>query len=162
MSESNVLRQHFGDISPAPAGDKATRDRIQELAWSLTGQLKAGSLEEDHSQVTHHFSKGVYCREIFMPKGSLIVGKIHKTAHMNIISQGDISVRTQFGSDRFKAPHAFKSEIGTQRAVYAHEDTIWTTIHPTELTDVDEIESEIIAKSYKEIEDMKKLTEGES
>ena len=37
-------------------------------------------------------------------------------------------------------------------AIYAHEDSTWTTIHATDLTDPDEIEDEIIADSFEELD----------
>jgi hypothetical protein len=100
----------------------------------------------------HIFSKGVYARELFLPKWSLIVGKIHKTAHINIISCGDVVVVTEDGVERFVAPHTFVSKVGTKRVVFAREDSIWTTIHPTTETDVQKIEDEIICKDYSELE----------
>ena len=44
------------------------------------------------------------------------------------------------------------SSAGTKRAVYAHEDTVWTTIHAnsTNETDLDNLEDFIIAKNYEE------------
>jgi hypothetical protein len=42
------------------------------------------------------------------------------------------------------------SEPGTKRAVYAETDVVWTTIHPTEETDLEKIEEEVIAKTFQE------------
>jgi hypothetical protein len=42
---------------------------------------------------------------------------------------------------------------GTKRALRIHEDTIWTTFHATELTDVAEIERTILAESFAEIDE---------
>jgi hypothetical protein len=36
--------------------------------------------------------------------------------------------------------------------VYAHEDTVWVTVHLTNSTDLAEIEEEIIAKDFAELE----------
>jgi hypothetical protein len=130
------------------------RDHIKNLSDSMHKGISDGELDERDPPVFHHFSKGVYCREMRIPAGTVIVGKIHKTAHLNIISAGQATVRTQFGQETINAPYTFKSEIGTQRVVFAHTDTVWTTIHPTELTDVDEIEEQIIAKDYAEIENL--------
>lgn len=52
------------------------------------------------------------------------------------------------------------SEAGTKRAVHAHTDTIWTTIHLTDKTDLAEIEKELIAETYEEYENF--LLEGEN
>jgi hypothetical protein len=100
----------------------------------------------------HHFAPGCYAREIFIPKGTLVIGKIHKHSHLNIISKGSVMVATEFGPLEFSAPHTFVSEVGVKRAVYALEDTIWTTIHVTDETDLDKIEDYVIAKSYDELE----------
>jgi hypothetical protein len=33
-----------------------------------------------------------------------------------------------------------------------HEDTIWTTVHATDETDLEKLEEEIIAKTFEELE----------
>ena len=98
----------------------------------------------------HTFTSGIYCREIFIPKGSVIVGKIHRHDHINFISRGDVTVLTKDGLKRIKGPCTMVSSAGTKRAVYAHEDTVWTTIHanPTNETDLAKIEAFTIAKTY--------------
>ena len=100
--------------------------------------------------IKHHFSKGVYAREIFMPKGMLIVGKIHKTKHLNIVSQGKCVVVTPTRRIEIKAPYTFESSEGEQKVVYMLSDVIWTTIHLTNSTDLEVIEEECIAKEYDE------------
>lgn len=94
----------------------------------------------------HHFAPSTYGREILLPADSLVIGKTHRHAHLNIISQGMVTVATEHGVTTHVAPCTFVSEVGTKRAVYTHEDTIWTTIHPnpTNTTDTDQIEAEII------------------
>ena len=47
-----------------------------------------------------------------------------------------------------EAPQVMCSKAGTKRVVYTHTDTIWTTVHLTESTDLEEIEEQIIAKNY--------------
>ena len=100
--------------------------------------------------VKHYFSKGVYAREIFMPKDMLVVGKIHKTRHLNIISQGKCLVVTPTRQIKIEAPFTFESAEGEQKVVYMLSDVIWTTIHLTESTDLAVIEEECIAEEYDE------------
>lgn len=102
--------------------------------------------------VTHHFAPGLYAREIFMPAGVCVVGKIHKHAHVNNISAGRVLVTTEFGKEELCAPYQFVSKPGTKRAVLVLEDCIWTTYHPTEETDLAKIEDFVIAKNYEEYE----------
>lgn len=102
-------------------------------------------------KLTHNFSDGVYARELFIPKGALIVGKIHKKKNMNIISKGEVTFLSVDGAFRVKAPYTFVASPGVKRIIYAHEDTVWTTIHGTHETDLEKIEEEFIAKDYSEV-----------
>jgi quercetin dioxygenase-like cupin family protein len=104
----------------------------------------------------HNFAEGVYVREIFIPKGSLIVGKIHKHSHPNFLMKGEVSVLTEEGPKRLKAPLSMISPAGTKRVVYAHEDTVWITVHVTKKTNLKKIEKDIIAKTYAELPDADK------
>ena len=98
----------------------------------------------------HTFSKNVYAREITIPKGSIIIGKIHKYQNMNIISKGEVSFFSIDGAVRVKAPYTFVASPGVKRVIVAHEETVWTTIHGTSETDLDKLEDEFIAKDYSE------------
>lgn len=102
----------------------------------------------------HHFSHGVYARELFIPKNTVLTGRIHKRSQINILAKGEISVLTENGIERIKAPATIVSPPGTKRAGYAHEDTIWITVcgNDTGSTDPDDLEAELTALTYKEYE----------
>lgn len=112
------------------------------------------AMPEHHIEipVTHYFADGLYGREILIPKGATVSGKIHKTRHINVISKGEISVLTEKGIERLKAPFTFVAPPGTKRIGYAHEDTIWTTFHASEETDLEKLEAELIAPSFEALE----------
>jgi hypothetical protein len=118
------------------------REKVMRLEDMLR-QLPA--LPED---VHHHFAPGVYMRELRIPKGAVLTGKIHRTAHLNILAKGDISVLTEHGVKRLVAPCVIQSSAGIKRAGYAHEDTVWITVHPTTETNLDKLEAELIAPSF--------------
>lgn len=101
--------------------------------------------------VNHHFSKDVYAREMVVPKGSIIVGKIHKFQNLNILSKGEVSILSIDGVMRVKAPFTFVASPGSKRVFLVHEDAVWTTIHGTDETDVEKIEEKFIAKNYEEL-----------
>lgn len=109
----------------------------------------------------HRFSQGVYAREIFIPKGGFIVGKIHKYKNLNVITKGEVSFFSIDGAVRVKAPHTFVASPGVKRVIYAHEDTFWMTIHGTKETDIEKIEEEVIAKDYSEVPEEVNLMTGE-
>jgi hypothetical protein len=95
-----------------------------------------------------------YAREMLIPKGTLIIGKIHRHEHLNFIAKGKVTVFTEFGQKDLEGPCTFVSEIGLKRAVYALEDTLWTTVHLTEFVgeeNLDKIESEVISPSYNDM-----------
>jgi hypothetical protein len=115
---------------------------------SLENKMKL--MEAIDLPVTNHFSKGVYARELFIPKGTILTGHIHKYTNLNIMSKGELSILTENGVIRVKSPYTVVSQAGTKRLAYAHEDTIWTTIHGTDETDIDLIENEFIAHSNEE------------
>lgn len=96
--------------------------------------------------VEHRFSEDVYTREIFMPKGLLIVGKTHKTRHLNIVLTGECDVMINGEIKHIKAPFTFESLAGSQKTLYIYEDCRWMTIHvnPDNETDVDILEERYI------------------
>ena len=153
MKNSNIVKL---DIDQGGMPDLDVREEIFSIEEKMQQAIDGKELEEVDCEewVKHIFAPGVYAREMSIKKGQMIVGKIHKTEHINIISQGDISVKTQYGVYRHKAPCSFVSQVGVKRVVFAHEDTVWTTIHPTNETDLKMIEKHVIAKDYTEIDNL--------
>lgn len=142
-------------VSPPVFVDRhAFRDKV------LAVQDELAKLPQLDCPLKHHFAPGQYAREILLPKGSLVIGKIHKHAHINVVSKGRVSVITEFGRQDIEAPCTFVSKVGTKRAVYAHEDTVWTTVHVTSETDLAKIEDEIIAKTYDDVPSLEFIQES--
>ncbi len=95
--------------------------------------------------VKHHFSPGLYMREIFMPAGTIVIGKVHKTEHFNIIMQGSCYIVHDDGSHEvISAPSVFVSQAGVQKVLVITEDMTWMTTHVTDETDIQKIEDMII------------------
>jgi len=103
-------------------------------------------------RIRHYHTPGLYGREMWMPADCLITGKIHLTEHICILSQGKVTVASGGESTTYEAPATVISKVGAKRAIYAHEDSVWTNFHATELTDPEEIEEEIIAKDFEELD----------
>lgn len=141
------------DASPVYSGDAisvvdlrplSTRDRVNIIEDEMRKH------KQIDCPVTHYFSQGIYAREIFIPKGTLLTGKIHKYAQLNIMSKGDMSVLTEDGIKRVQAPFTVVSPPGTKRIAYAHSDCVWTTIHGTDETDLAKLEDHYIAQTQKD------------
>ncbi len=127
-----------------PIEGMTDRQKVEVLEYGI---LKHCDNLAKKLPLTHHICNGVYARELFIPAGTILTGRIHKTKHISIIQQGDISVMTEEGMKRIQGPAVIQSEKGMKRAGYTHADTIWITIHPTELTDIDEIENSLFYDS---------------
>ena len=136
-------------LKPEIRNSIIARSKIMNLQSCLEVMQETNPVD---CPLIHHFAPGLYAREILLPMNSLVVGKIHKHAHVNNISKGSVIVYTEFGMEEYHAPCQFVSKAGTKRAVLALEDTVWTTYHPTNETDLSVIESEVIAKSFEEYE----------
>lgn len=94
--------------------------------------------------VQHHFAPGVYMRQMDAAAGTLVVSKMHRTEHMNILLKGSLTVATEDGIQLMTAPCVLKSMPGTKRIGYFHEDSSWITVHPTEEIDLEKIEQQVI------------------
>lgn len=139
------------------------RENITTVQDGLLEAIAGGHIEStlERCSVKHYFTPQddkfrcfTYAREMTIPKGTVIIGKLHRHKHLNIISKGSVSVATEHGPKHYTAPCTFISELGTKRAVYAQEDTVWTTIHTVsygEEKDLDKIEAEVIACSYEDL-----------
>jgi|TARA_R110002096_G_scaffold29810_1_gene89680 hypothetical protein len=104
--------------------------------------------------IRHFFMDGVYVREMTMYKDTVVVGAIHKHLHMCFLLTGKITVVNEEETVDHIAPCFIVSTPGIKRVLYAHEDSIWYNTHknPSNTEDVEELEKDIVAISYKEYE----------
>lgn len=98
--------------------------------------------------VKNTFSGGVYAREVTIPKGTVAIGKVHLTEHLNICLKGDLTFLTVDGPKRIKAPAMFSAPAGTKKLAYANEDSIWVNVHPAISDDPEEIVEAITVESF--------------
>tara|TARA_Y100000310_G_scaffold288310_1_gene313838 strand:+ start:537 stop:1121 length:585 start_codon:yes stop_codon:yes gene_type:complete len=126
-------------------GIMKVQENLENHPNSLTGEAlqKANPLK-------HSFAEGCYIREIFNPKGELLVTKIHKVSHPFFLLKGDMTILMEDGIKRIRAPHYGITPAGTKRIIYCHEDCVFVTVHATKLKDIKAIEEEVIAKDFSE------------
>jgi hypothetical protein len=129
----------YGEEIARAALNTLPQKRVDEMLQYMR------QLPQVEQPLKHHFFPGLYVREIFNPKGSLIITKMHKTEHCHFIVKGKISVWIEgVGVKTYSAPHMGITVPGTRRIIYAHEDTIFMTFHPTNKTDIAEIEKDCV------------------
>jgi hypothetical protein len=144
---SELVAQFSTDVAALSA-----RAKIMEIQRQCQA-LPDGHRMDESPPVKNWLAPGVYCREIHLPADSLVVGRIHRHDHMNIISQGSLTVYTEFGEETLTAPASFISKAGTKRVVWTHEDAIWTTIHPNPDDEqvIEVLENRYTAAEYAEL-----------
>lgn len=121
-----------------------TRDEVNAIEAQMQTMPQVGMT------VVDHFSPDVYARELHIPAGTVLTGRIHKFANMNMLLKGEISVAVDGKIVRMVAPQTIVSPPGTKRIAYTHTDCIWTTIHGTAEVDVDVIRDHFTAGSEQE------------
>jgi mannose-6-phosphate isomerase-like protein (cupin superfamily) len=117
---------------------------VIERAAILKLQAEISKYPQATLETTHYFADGMYCRELFRPADTTIIGKVHRREHFYIVVSGEVTISGGGEPERVKAPKIFVSKPGTKRAVYAHVDSVCLTIHRTDKTDLDDIERELI------------------
>lgn len=144
--EVSVAKPDWDYLRDQPAS--VTRSERAAIAEATAVLAKLPQVE---CLLTHYFLPGVYLREICMPAGSIIIGKIHKTRHFNIIQRGKVRLH---GAGTLEGPYTFISEPGVQKLLYIEEDTVWTTVHLTNETNLEALERELIEPdaSYPELD----------
>ena len=101
--------------------------------------------------LTHTFADGQYIREIFNPAGLFIVTKIHNRSHPFFLLKGEMSIFSQDGVERISAPYYGITKVGTKRAIYTHTECIFVTVHATDKLNIEDVEEEVIAKSFEDV-----------
>lgn len=133
--ELPVLTRRFTDI--------ATREESHAIIDAL--ELEMSKYPGLECPLAHEFIPGFYVRSILMPAGSIITSKVHGTRHPYFVAHGKLTVVSwPKGAERIEGPHWGMTEPGTRRVLFIEEETLWTTFHATDLTDVEAIEDEIL------------------
>lgn len=114
------------EYASGPIAEQSTRDKIQ----SLEDELK--TMPQVDIPVVHRFSGGIYAREITIPAGVFLTGKIYKDDHFDVMVYGDVTVTTDNGGKRLTGFNISKGNQGKKRAGYTHEETRWITFCSSE------------------------------
>jgi len=131
-------------------------DSIVERIESMESQMI--ELPQVEIPVIDRWVNGMYMREITIPKGTLLTGRVHLFDYADIMLSGDISVATADGCVRYTGPNVFTGVAGRKRAGYAHEDTRWITVHRTEIKTGEEFVNKLTVFSMKDYSNILEAT----
>ncbi len=85
--------------------------------------------------VEHFFGHKVYARQMSVPAGCIMTGRVPMQETIQFLIKGEISVLSPNGCVRLKAPCTYVGKVGDKKLGYTHSDVIWTTVYGTEETD---------------------------
>ena len=160
MTDSSLQKSSNKEV--AKDYRSAVTDLENILRVSADGENIIVGTEEDpvltdikQVPIRHFFMDGVYVREMTMFKDTIVIGAIHKHLHMCFLLKGKITVSNEEETVDHIAPCFIVSTPGIKRVLYAHEDSVWYNTHknPSNTEDIDQLEKDIVALTYKEYEE---------
>lgn len=95
-------------------------------------------------QVQHHFSSGVYAKQMTLPAGHFAISHKHTYDHLSILSQGKALVETDSDRTVYVAPACVTIAAGVTHKITAIDETVWFCIHATDEVDVDLVDAVLI------------------
>ena len=95
----------------------------------------------------HHFSDGLYAKQMEIPVGFFVSQHQHTYDHLSILAKG--KVRVLFDNDaveEYTAPACINIIKNVNHSIYALEQSTWFCVHATDETNLDEIDNVLIKK----------------
>lgn len=129
----NALTDHLGHAVGAQR-----RASIERLEAEMRAQPQVDI------PVKHTFGPGFYARTIEIDAGVTLVGKVHATEHVFLLSKGSLLVATEDGYQELHAPCQLVCRAGMKRAGHALTACQVTNVHLTTETDLVKLEAMLI------------------
>ena len=127
-------------------------DKVETLenAMLASNDPRIAKGNTDMFPLKHSFSEGVYIREMFMPKGGLVIGKLYKISHTWFLLSGELEVATDEGNNYYIGPCYVNAPEGTKRVLSAITDVVFVNVYPNpnNITDIDTLEDMLTCPSY--------------
>jgi|TARA_R100000935_G_C2841027_1_gene170997 hypothetical protein len=158
QNETAIAKAVLGEISNRRGMMWEKIAEFQEQVNKVEGVIvhKAGEerteIEEYYTPLKQTLEGGLYTRELFMPKGAVIVSMIHKQQHPSFLLKGELSYLTDEGEiKKIKAPSTVFTQKGTQRVFYVHKDSEWCCVYKTDAKTFEEAESDVYVDKFTEL-----------
>lgn len=133
-------------MSTAQVAVRTPSTPARQAIKDLEGAIK--ELPQTDCPLAHMFARGLYSRTILIKAGTVLTGAVHKYSHFSVVTAGEVTVVTEEGRRLIKAPWMEVSPAGVKRAMYAHQDTLWTTFHHTQAKTPEEAEADLVVADF--------------
>jgi hypothetical protein len=128
------------------------QEQLKAIEGSVShkvGEAQSEKLKEQFP-LKQHIEGGLYTRELFMPKDSVVISMIHKQQHPSFLLKGKVSYVTDDGDiNTIVGPTTIFTQTGSQRVLYIHEDTEWACVYKTDKKTFEEAEADVYTDDYR-------------
>lgn len=98
-------------------------------------------------KIKHHFSGGVYAKQMHLPKGAWADTHEHKYDHMSVLASGLALVDIDGEKTIYTGPAVVHIAAGKKHRISALTDAVWFCVHATEETDAEKVDEVLICRS---------------
>lgn len=97
--------------------------------------------------IEHHFSDGVYAKEMRIPAHHYVVKHVHDYNHISILAEGSVVVEVGNTVSMYSAPCCVQIPKGTKHTIRALSDAVWYCIHATDEKDPERVDQVLIKET---------------
>jgi quercetin dioxygenase-like cupin family protein len=94
--------------------------------------------------ITHHFTDGLYAKEMAFTAGEAILKHTHNYSHLSILAKGKVAVLRGDEIDIVDAPACIEIKAGLTHGVKAITDCVWYCVHATDEKDPSKVDEVLI------------------
>jgi quercetin dioxygenase-like cupin family protein len=98
-------------------------------------------------QIIHHFSDGMYAKEMRVEAGQAILKHTHNFSHLSILARGRVAMLIGDEIEVIEAPACIDVKAGLVHGIKAIEDCVWYCIHATDEKDPAKVDK-VLIKGY--------------
>ena len=144
LKDPECAARYEESLHAETALDLLPKEPTREAVLRLQAHL--ATLPQVETEPVHYFAPGMYGRELAIPAGTIMVGKIHRHQHITILLSGTATINTDKGMETITGPHTWISQVDAKRALVTHTDCVFFTCHlnQSDTQDLDVLEAELI------------------
>lgn len=94
--------------------------------------------------IQHHFSSGVYAKQMELPAAHYAESHEHIYDHLSILAAGHVTVEIDNEVIEYRAPAVVHIAAGKKHRIEALTDSVWFCVHATDETDPEKVDHVLI------------------
>jgi hypothetical protein len=94
--------------------------------------------------LVHHFSDGLYAKQMIIAADTMILKHTHSFSHLSILASGKVAVMRGDDAEIIEAPACIEIKAGLVHGVKALTDCVWFCVHATDEKDASKVDNVLI------------------